>query len=185
MLKERIIVATGWRLNNCCVNFEIDFNNEVNMEVVYEAMANAIEGKEGAYKELFLHDLEDSCKGRQIDVWTALGYEAYTEFIPEVLKAAAAASPDTNFEGRAVFDDTRCYYIHTFNFNYEDGVLTIEETIVDDECGYFCPDCGSFVAYIYDDLESEMECEDCETMIAAEELIKKDATENTFIYKIR
>ena len=53
--------------------------------------------------------------------------------------------------------------MYDFDFSYNGKQLYIKSTFMDDEHGYFCPDCGCFIAGADEEFDSdEIECEDCE-----------------------
>lgn len=180
----RINVSDSFRVCNTNTHFEMKFREKADMNKALEAAKEAIEAinYEGGYAALWMQDLDDSCAEISLDIDSTLMNDEYAEYIPVMLKAIAKALPDASFEGYAEYSDTRCYYVHDFDFSYNGKQLYIKSTFMDDEKGYFCPDCGYQVAgpdHVFD--SDEIECDDCEEIIKVADLkyIPADVTEET------
>lgn len=188
---ERIVVSNAWRVSQCNSTFNMKFASEVDMNKAFKAMENAIMGIDKEYykdylKEIWLQDLGDCCKGDKFDIMSALSCEAFSDYIPEMCKAVANAFPEIEFEGYAYYDDLQCYYVVDYNFSYKNGVLSFTRDFRDDECGYFCPECGCFVAYYGNDFDEEtVVCDDCDETIKIADLVVRKPALSKFEYKIK
>ena len=175
---ERIIVSEAFRVGKTNSRFDLKFNEDVDLNKAYEAMEAAINeiAKGEFYKDLWLQDLRDCCDKDAFSIYSTLECEGFANYIPAMCEAVAKAMPEVEFEGTACYDELKGYYIHDIEFSYYDGILTIEETVADEECGYFCPECGAFVAFYNEELtDDEIECEDCEETIRVSDLKKVEA----------
>ena len=175
---ERIIVSEAFRCAKTNSRFDLKFNADVDLNKVYEVMEAAINeiAKGEGYKGLWLQDLRDCCDKDGFSINSTLESDEFADYIPAMAESVAKAMPGVEFEGSAYYDELKGYYIDEFVFSYYDGMLTIEETVADDECGYFCPECGAFVAYYDEELiDDEIECEDCEETIRVCDLKKVEA----------
>lgn len=185
---ERINVSESFRMCKTNTHFEMRFAENTDTKKALEAMLEVIDPKKyedpylQAFSPLFIQDLGDNRTDNGFDFDSSLRSYEYEDLIPAMLKAIAKALPDASFEGCANFDDTSCYYIHDFEFSYNGKQLYIKSTFMDDEKGYFCPDCGYQVAeadHVFD--SDEIECEDCEEIIKVADLkyVPADVTEET------
>ncbi|MBR5640652.1 MAG: hypothetical protein IKW92_00790 [Firmicutes bacterium] len=185
---ERIIVSEAFRIAKTNCSFNLKFNAEVDLNKAYEAMEVAINEitKGEGYKDLWLQDLRDCCDKDEFNINSTLESDEFANYIPAMCEAVAKAMPEIEFEGTAYYDELRGYYIDDFEFSFYDGTLTIKETVADDDCGYFCPECGERVAYFDEELiDDEIECEDCEETIKVCDLKKVEAYTSRKEIKIR
>ena len=75
------------------------------------------------------------------------------------------------FEAYAHFDALNCYHVIEFEAALADNHLTVTETVMDDDCGYFCPECGGFVNYVGAEFDGdEVTCGDCDEVIKVSDL---------------
>ena len=171
---ERINVGEAFRVCKSNCNFKMEFNAKVDMRRAYEAMAAVVnEISDGAdYSKLWLQDLADGCSDDSFSIeYSTLSSTEFNEYIPAMCKAVTEAIPDASFEAYAYYDDLRCYWVDEFEVTYKDHQLTIIESSQDDDCGYFCPECGCSVGtdgMIFDG--DEIICDDCEEHIMVSDL---------------
>ena len=188
---ERINVSKEWRLAQCNSTFEMKFASEIDMRKAFKAMESAIMGIDKEYyedylKEIWLQDLSDCCECNKFEIVSALSYDAFADYIPEMCKAVAKAFPEIEFEGWACYDDLKCYLVDNLDFSYKDGVLHVTEEFKEDEGGYFCPKCGYFFSYCDDVLDDEtIICGDCGEIIEDSDLEIGRPQISEFEYKIR
>lgn len=191
MTTERINVTAAWRIAQCNSTFKMTFKNPVDMNKAYEAMKNAIEeigcdSWKPMLTDLWLQDLADCTSKDCFKIISALTSNSFADYIPAMCKAVAEAFPEIEFEGCADYDDLKCYYVHTFDFTYSKNALQIKSDLREDECGYFCPECGELVANIDEEFDSdEIECMDCGEIVSVSELEKREPeiTTTTIIIK--
>lgn len=154
---------------------KMEFDEKVDMQIVSEAIAEAVRetiGTNGDYVELWIQELNDCCKGRKEEIDCRLWADEFAQIIPPMVKAVAKALPTVPFSGWATRDDLRCFCVDTFDYSYDGSKLHIKETFMDDDCGYFCPKCGTFVAYAHEELDADelIECDDCEEKFRVSDL---------------
>ena len=169
----RINVCDEWRMLNTNTTFKMELSQKVDMQKVFETMKSAVEEirNDEGFADLWLQDLNDSCTKESFEVESTLNCDEYVAFIPVMIKAIAKSFPTISFNGYACRDDMKCYWIDEHEFSYDGHTLRIKETFMDDDNGYFCPDCGYLVAYPYEEFDSdEIECDDCEEMIKVADL---------------
>ena len=90
-------------------------------------------------------------------------FGGYNEEFPALYKAVAEYFQSIDFTGDCSYSDTICYDERFVEIRYSKNTLHVTETIEDDECGYYCPDCGCWIAPAGDELaaDEELECEEC------------------------
>lgn len=169
----RINVTDDWRMLNTDTTFTMIFAYEADTNKALEAIKNAIEkiNYENGYAALWIQDLSDSRTNNSFEIESTLWCDEFAQYIPAMVKAVAEALPSVPFTGSAQHDSLKCFYIDEFEFSFDGTQLYIKETFMDDDNGYFCPDCGYLVAYPYEEFDSdEIECDDCEEMIKVADL---------------
>ncbi len=171
---ERINVSEGFRFSQTNCNFKMEFSSKTDMRKAYEAMEAAVMSvvDENGYYALWLQDLADGCGNDcfVIEYSTLRSYE-FNEYIPAMCKAVAEALPDVNFEAHAYYNDLKCYWEDEFEVSFQNNHLTITETFADDDCGYFCPECGYMVGFPGEEFEDEeITCDDCDETIKISDL---------------
>ena len=171
---ERIIVSENFRLSKTNSSFDMKFSEKIEMRKAYEAMEAAVMAivNENGYYAIWLQDLADCCEAESFSVESSLECMEFVDYLPAMCKAVAEAFPTVNFEAHAEYDDQRCYWMDEYDVTFSDGHLSITETFEDDECGYFCPECGSWVAPCGDGWfdSDEVTCEDCDEVIKVSDL---------------
>ena len=172
---ERINVTEEWRIMNSDSRFAMKFSEKIDMEKAFEAMKDAIQETrtEKGYADLWIQDLGDCCTGDNFDIMSTLYENEFVEYIPAMLIAVAKAFPTIAFSGDAHRSDLKCFSESDFEFDYDTRRLHIKETFMDDDNGYFCPECGYQVALPYEEFDSdeeEIECDDCEETIRVKDL---------------
>lgn len=182
----RINVSNSWRMMHTDTTFKMTFSEKADTNKALEAIKTAITAinYENGYAELWLQDLSDSRTNSSFEINSTLWSYEFAQYIPAMLKAVAEALPTVSFNGFAVHDSLKCFYVDEFEFSFDGNNLHIKETFMDDESGYFCPKCGCFVAYPYEEFESEeIQCEDCEETIKVADLkyVAPTVTEETII----
>ena len=171
---ERINVSEGFRVMQTNCHFKMEFSAKVDMRQAYEAMEAAVKAiaDEDGYYPLWLQDLGDCCDNDCFDIESTLGCEEFYHYVPAMYKAVADALPSSEFEAYAWYDDLKCYWIDEFEASFKDRHLTITETFADDDCGYFCPACGSWVSSSGMVFEGdEIICDDCDETIKVSDLV--------------
>ena len=169
---ERINVSEGFRFHQTNCNFKMEFNTKVDMRKAYEAMEAAVLSLNGdGYYKLWLQDLADCCDDNSFEIYSKLVSYEFNEYVPAMCKAVAEAMPTVDFEAYAYYDDLRCYWVDEFEVSFKDNLLTITERFEDDDCGYFCPECGYQVGTPHEEFEDEeITCDDCEETIKVSDL---------------
>ena len=170
---ERIKVSDNWRFLHTDSTFEMKFSAEADKSKALDAIRTAIKAidYENGYSDLWLQDLEDCTLMNGFEIESTLWSDEFNRYIPAMCKAVAAALPGVPFSGSACHDSLKCNYIDSFEFSYDGAILHIKETFEDDDCGYFCPECGEWVANVYHEFESdEVECFDCEETVRVSDL---------------
>ena len=171
---ERINVSEASRICKSNCNFKMEFNVKADMNEAYEAMKAAVMSvvDEYGYYELWLQDLADGCKDNCFIIeQSTLCSDEFNNYIPAMCKAVAEAIPSIEFEAYAYYDDLQCYWVNEFEASFKDHHLNITESFQDDNCGYFCPDCGYQVGIVGEIFEEdEIECDDCEEIIKVSDL---------------
>ena len=169
---ERINVSEEFRMFKSNCSFKMEFSTKVDMRKAYEAMEAAVMPivDENGYYAIWLQDLADCCENDCFNIKNGILYSnEFNEYVPAMCKAVAEALPDADFEVYAYYDDLQCYWVDEFEASYSDHHLVIVGTLMDDDNGYFCPECGCQVANcgeIEDLFDSdEIECEDCDEII--------------------
>lgn len=160
---------------NYGTEIRMEFAEKVDIQIVAETMMEAVRetiGKNGDYVDRWIQELDDCCKGIKEEIECELWSDEFTQIIPSMVKAVAEALPSVTFNGYAIRDDMKCFWIDTFDYSYDGNTLHIKETFMDDENGYFCPECGCFVAYPNEMFEDDeiIECYDCEEKFKATDL---------------
>ena len=152
-----------WSLNFRNSEFHIEFTESVDIR---EAFA-AIPADNTAWMEHIADTDNDT-----INVGCRFRSFGFVEFVPAFFKAVAETFPAVAFSGDAWMSDMSCYWEDSYEVSYNNGVISMTETFADDEHGYFCPECGSWVAPCHEtfDEDEEIECEDCEEVIDAADL---------------
>jgi len=187
---ERINVSESWRIHNCNTQFEMEFSSKVDMEMAYNAMEQAVFSLNKDYlrdyRGLWLQDLHDCCDKSSFNILSALDSDAYEDYIPAMANAVAKAMPNCNFKVYALYDDQQCFWLDSFDFVYENGILIGEESQTDAEIGYVCPQCGCAM-FDLDDTPSgdTMICDGCEEEIKVCDLKKVDPKIKEFFIKIK
>ena len=162
---ERIIVSEQFRLSKTNCSFEAEFNEKIDLREVYKVMEAAVKALnyEDPYTTLWLQDLSDSCETDIIDYQSTLASEAFAFYVPAMIEAVAKAFPEVAFEVHANYDDQRCLYIDDFKASFSDHHLIITEEFDSDDYGYFCPECGSWIAPSWEDFGGEaVVCDGCD-----------------------
>ena len=185
---ERINVTDSFRFHHTNCSFRMEFKGEVDMRKVYEVMETAVveNTDDTGYAKLWLQDLADCCSANHFDISSTLSSYEYNKCVPEMCKAVAKAFPILEFKVSADYDDTRCFYIDKFEASYNDHRLVITETFMDEDYGYFCPECGEFVDYPYAEFDcGEIICDSCDEIIKVADLkyIPADITTTEFVIK--
>ena len=165
---ERIIVSEYFRMNKTNCDFEVNFNAKIDLRKAYEEMVAAVKAldREDPYTALWLQDLADSCQAGKIDYQSTLESDTFFHYIPAMIKAIANAFPEVSFEAHANYDDQRCLYVDDFKASFSNHHLTITEQFDDDTHGYFCPECGSWIAPSWAEFDEEsIVCDGCEESI--------------------
>ena len=188
---KRIEVSESWRMMQCNSTFKMQFDSKVDMEKAYAAMEAAVRAidTDSYYKDyydLWLQDLKDCCEKDEFEIDSALNCMAFNEFIPAMCKAVAEALPLVHFSGNAYYNDLKCFWVDEFEFSYKDKRLSMKETFMDDDCGYFCPDCGCFVLFPDAVIDcDEIACDDCDEVHKITELkyVPPEVTETEYIVK--
>ncbi len=177
---ERINVGEAFRICQSNCNFKMEFSTKVDMRKAYEAMAAAVNDfSDGAdYSKLWLQDLADCCGNDCFVIEQSTLYsDEFNKYIPAMCKAVAETLPEASFEAYAYYDDLKCYWVDEFEVSFKDNLLSITESFEDDDCGYFCPDCGYKVGTPHEEFEDEeIACDDCEGTIKVSELVFVPAT---------
>lgn len=173
---ERIIVSDAFRFAQTNCNFKMKFSTKIDMRKAYEAMEavvlSLVDEDEGGYYKLWLQDLADCCGTDCFEISSTLYSYEFNQYVPAMCKAVAEASPATEFEAYAYYDDLQCYWIGEFEVSFKDNLLSITEGFEDDDCGYFCPDCGYQVGTANEEFEEEeITCDDCKETIKVSELL--------------
>ena len=162
---ERIVVSEWFRTSKTNCDFEVNFSAKIDLLKAYEEMAAAVKALdfEDPYTALWLQDLGDSCEAGKIDYQSTLESETFVHYVPAMIKAIAKAFPEVSFEAHANYDDQRCYYVDDFKASYSNHHLIITEQFDSDDYGYFCPECGSWIAPSLDYFDDEtVVCDGCE-----------------------
>ena len=170
---ERIVVSEAFRVCQTNCSFKMEFRSKVDMRKAYEAMETAVMAiaDQHGYYQLWLQDLCDCCDAERFDINSTLYSFEFNEYVPAMCKAVAEALPTVGFEAYAYYDDLKCYWVDEFEVVYKDNLLSITESFADDDCGYFCPECGCQVGTVGMILESdEIICDDCEERIRVSDL---------------
>ncbi len=165
---ERIIVSEHFRMNKTNCDFEVNFSAKIDLLKAYEEMVAAVKAldREDPYTALWLQDLADSCQAGKIDYQSTLESDTFFHYIPAMIKAIANAFPEVSFEAHANYDDQRCLYVDDFKASFSNHHLTITEQFDDDNHGYFCPECGSWIAPSWAEFDEEsIVCDGCEESI--------------------
>ena len=112
---------------------------------------------------LWIQSLSDNRTDKGFEIESDLWCDEFSQYIPAMIKAVAEVLPTSSFEGSANYNSLQCFCVDEYEFSLSNRKLHIKETFMDDNCGYFCPDCGCFVAYLDQTFDTEeIECEDCE-----------------------
>ena len=170
---ERINVSDEFRFAQTNCSFKMEFHSKVDMRKAYEAMEAAVMAvaDQHGYYQLWLQDLSDCCDTERFDINSTLLSDEFNKYAPAMCKAVAEAFPEVDFEAYAYYDDLRCYWVDEFEVAYKNHQLTITETFMDDDNGYFCPECGysvGTVGMIFD--EDEITCDDCDEVTKVSDL---------------
>ena len=184
---ERINVTEIWRTHYTNTTFTMVFANETDTKKAFNAMEAAIKeiNYEDGYADLWLQDLSDSRTDDSFDFESTLCWDEFTQYIPAMLKAVAEALPSVPFTGNAKYDSVSYIEVDEFEFAFSGNSLYIKETFTGEDHGYFCPECGSFVALPWEQFESdEIQCDDCEETIKVSDLmyVPSAVTETTIIF---
>ena len=171
---ERINVSAEWRAHKTDSFFEMKFADKENKSKALDAIRTAIKGinYENGYSDLWLQDLEDCTLENGFEIRSTLWSDEFNQYIPAMCKAVAVALSGSSFSGSACHDSLKCYYIDNFEYSFDGATLHIKERFEDDECGYFCPDCGSWIRPAdcsFED-DEEIECDDCEEVFKVSDL---------------
>ena len=155
-----------WTIEHRYGDITLEFTKEVDIHKAFDAMKAA-----ASDNAAWLDTLCDSVNGI-----IKIGFYSgeFSDAIPTICKAVAKTFSDDAFKGTADFDDTRCFWIDSFEFSYDGMTLKTKETFMDDDHGYFCPECGAWVlppyaANNYED-DEEIECDDCEEVFKLSDL---------------
>ena len=184
---KKINVSEGFRVMQTNCHFKMEFSAKVDMRKAYEAMEAAVMAiaEADGYYPLWLQDLSDCCDNGSFDIDSTLGSDEFNRYVPAMCKAVAEAFPATAFEAYAYYDDLRCYWVDEFEASFKGNLLTITESFQDDDCGYFCPDCGGAIGscgMIFED--DEIVCSDCDETIKVSDLVYVPATVTKSEYTI-
>ncbi len=170
---NRITVSEGFRFEQTNAMFNMVFMENANTIKAFEAIKNAISdiNYENGFAALWIQDLSDGRTENSFEIESILECDEFTQYIPAMLKAVAEVLPATSFKGSARYDSVKCFCVDEYEFSYSARKLHIKETFMDDDCGYFCPDCGYQVALPFEEFDSdEVECDDCEETIKLADL---------------
>lgn len=170
---ERINVNEEWRMMKTDSSFSINFASAIDRTVVFDAVRTAIGGinQQGGYVDLWIQDIGDSISDNGFSIESTLTSDEFNRYIPVMLKAIAEVAPNIPFKGNACHNSLKCYYIDEFVFSYDGKILMTKETISDERCGYFCPECGYPIEEWDAELSDEMiECDDCGKELTMAEL---------------
>lgn len=170
---NRIIVSEGFRFEQTNAMFNMAFMRNTDTKKAFEAIQNAISGinYENGFAALWIQDLSDGRTENSFEIESTLECAEFIQYIPAMLKAVAEALPAASFKGSARYDSVKCFCVDEYEFSYNARKLHIKETFMDDDCGYFCPDCGSWVAFPFEEFDSdEIECDECEETIKVSDL---------------
>lgn len=188
---ERIKVSDEWRLLKADTTFEMEFSKPIDKSIALKAMKDAIKAinYEDGYADLWLQDLADCKKENGFDILSALYGDEFYQYIPAMCKAVAEALPEIGFCGYACNDSLKCYSVDEFEFSYDGKKLSLKETYADDDCGFFCPDCGMWILPAhalrsYED-DDEIDCDDCDKVFKFSELKYVPPTINNLEFCIR
>ncbi len=167
-----------WNIDHRFGEITFDFAKEVDIHKAFEAMKAA-----ASENAPWLDSLSDNENGT-IKIGYGFDSGVFPDAIPAICKAVAEIFTDNTFAGSAIFDDTRCLWIDQFDFTFDGKDLFITETFEDDECGYFCPECGCWIRPAHASFgdDEEIECDDCEETFKASELkyVPSVVTETTY-----
>lgn len=147
------------------------FAEEVNMDKCYEVIKAAYESIVD-YESEWIKEFGECCFGKKGYVEHGIWCDVFTQFVPKMVKAVAEEFPKVPFNGYAIHDDMKCLWIDDFDYSYDGSNLNIKETFIDEDCGYFCPECGLLVACANEELDADesIECDDCEKEIKVADL---------------
>lgn len=165
---KRINVSEGFRIEQTNCHFKMEFSAKVDMRKAHEAMEAAVMAiaETDGYYPLWIQDLGDCCDNDCFDIDSTLECDEFNRYVPAMCKTVAEAFPATPFEAYAYYDDLRCYWVDEFEVSFKDHHLSITETFADDDCGYFCPECGSWVCSSGMVFEGdEIVCDNCDETI--------------------
>ncbi len=184
---ERIIISEGFRVMKTNCHFKMEFSTKVDMRKAYESMEAAVKAiaDTDGYYPLWLQDLSDCCDNDCFDIESTLYSEEFYRYVPAMYQAVAEVFPTTEFEAYARYDDQKCYWIDEFEASFKGNHLTITETFADDDCGYFCPECGSWIypcGMVFKG--DEIICDDCDETIKVSDLVYVPATVTKSEYTI-
>ena len=186
---ERINVSEEFRFCQSNCSFKMEFSAKADMRKAYEAMAAAVKAiSEGEdYSMLWLQDLADGCGNNSFVIEQSTLYSnEFNEYVPAMCKAVAEVLPDVNFEAYAFYNDLQCYWVDEFEVSFNGNLLSITETFEDDDCGYFCPECGYQVGTPHEEFEDEeITCDDCDETIKVSDLVFVPATVTKTEYIIK
>ena len=185
---ERIIVSDQFRLDKTNCSFEVEFSEKIDMREVYKVMEAAVKALnyEDPYTALWLQDLSDSCEAGKIDYESTLASEAFAFYVPAMVEALAKAFSEVSFEAHADYDDQRCFYVDDFKASFGNHHLTITEQFNSDDYGYFCPECGSWIAPSWETFDGEtVSCDGCDESFDVSSLKFVPPFEEVHEYEIR
>ena len=185
---DRINVSEGFRVMKTNCHFKMEFSAKVDMRKAYEAMEAAVKAisETDGYYPLWLQDLGDCCDNDCFDISSTLHSDEFYRYVPAMYKAVAEAFPSSEFEAYAWYDDLKCYWVDEFEATFKGNRLSINETFADDNCGYFCPECGYQVALHDEVIEGdEIACDDCDETIKVSDLVYVPATVTKSEYTIQ
>ncbi len=167
-----------WTLEHRFGEITFEFSKSVDIHEALSAMKAA-----NTEKDSWLDSLCDKNADTIMIGW-GFDSDVYPDALPAICKVVAETFSDTAFKGSAIFDDTRCLWIDQFDFTFDGKALFITETFEDDECGYFCPECGCWIRPAHASFgdDEEIECDDCEETFKASELkyVPSVVTETTY-----
>lgn len=92
---------------------------------------------------------------------TESGIGNYDELVPELCRAIAKGTVESEFYGHAFYDDLRCGYESCADYEYVSEALKI--TVIESQEGSgLCPECGEQIV-CFDEYDSNEEyvCEKC------------------------
>lgn len=170
---NRITVSEGFRFEQTNAVFNMVFIENADTSKAFEAIRDAVSeiNYENGFAALWIQDLCDGRTANSFGIESTLRCDEFIQYIPAMLKAVAEALPTASFKGSARYDSVKCFWVDEFEFSYSARKLHIKETFTDDNCGYFCPDCGYQVALPFEEFDSdEVECDDCEETIKVADL---------------